>query len=131
MLMRENPTPPKRVVVVEDDPAIAVLIAAVLDDEGYEPYVVRDGRKALQAVHELRPDAITLDLELPGLDGRTVLRRLGDETPGRRPPVVVVSASTDRLSRDERRLVAHTLTKPFDLGELVQAVDDVVEREAV
>ena len=78
----------KRVVVVEDDPAIGVLMASVLADAGYAPFVVQDGWQALRLVRELRPDAITLDLQLPGFDGHALLRKLeGDEShrplPGR------------------------------------------------
>jgi len=118
------------VVVVEDDPSIAVLIAAILSDEGYTPFVVMDGRQAVQAVREVRPQVVTLDLELPGIDGRAVLRRLVDDAPGGQPRVVVVSASTDGLSRDERRLVARTLTKPFNVVDLLRAVEDVSARAA-
>ncbi len=128
--LHPNTNEPKKVVVVEDDPSIAVLIAAILSDEGFAPVVVRDGRQALQVVRELRPDVITLDLHLPGLDGHAVLRRLVSADVEHRPSVVVVSASTDELSRDERRMIARTLRKPFDLCELVEAVEDVVQKRA-
>jgi CheY-like chemotaxis protein len=118
----------RRVVVVEDDPAISVLMASVLADAGYIPFVVQDGLQALRVVRELHPDVITLDLELPGMDGHTVLRGLERDDPGRPLPVVVVSASTDDLSRAERRLVCETLTKPFDVFDLVRAVDAVRDR---
>src|SRR5947207_12887430 len=108
----------KRVVVVEDDPAIGVLMASVLADAGYIPLLVQDGLQALRIVRELHPDAITLDLELPGVDGHTVLKRLERDEPNRPLPVVIVSGSTDELTRAERGLVAGTLTKPFDLFEL-------------
>ena len=118
----------RRVVVVEDDPAISVLMASVLADAGYIPFVVQDGLQALRVVRELHPDVITLDLELPGMDGHTVLRGLERDDPGPSLPVVVVSASTDDLSRAERRLVCETLTKPFDVFDLVRAVDAVRDR---
>jgi DNA-binding response OmpR family regulator len=118
----------RRVVVVEDDPAIGVLMASVLSDAGYVPFVVQDGIQALRLVHDLHPDAITLDLQLPGVDGHAVLRRLEHDDPGRPLPVVIVSGSTDELTLEELRLVAETLTKPFDLFDLVRAVDSVVER---
>jgi DNA-binding response OmpR family regulator len=121
----------KKIVVVEDDPSIAVLIAAILADEGFDPIVVRSGRQAIQAVRDVQPDVITLDLHLPDLDGHAVLRRLVDVEAERRPSVVVVSANTDELSRDERRLIDRTLTKPFDLLDLVQAVEDLTGKRAV
>lgn len=119
----------KRVVVVEDDPAIGVLMASVLADAGYAPVVVHDGRQALQVVRELHPDAITLDLQLPGVDGHALLRGLECDDSARPLPVVVVSASTDELSRAERVLVTETLTKPFDINDLVRAVEQAVDRK--
>jgi CheY-like chemotaxis protein len=119
----------KRVVVVEDDPAIGVLMASVLADAGYVPIVVQDGGQALRVVRELRPDAITLDLQLPGVDGHMLLRKLEGDEQHRPLPVVVVSASTDELSRDERGLVSETLTKPFDLNDLIRAVESAAGRK--
>ena len=119
----------KRVVVVEDDHAIGVLMASVLADAGYAPFVVQDGWQALRLVRELRPDAITLDLQLPGFDGHALLRKLGGDESHRPLPVVVVSASTDTLSKYELGLVTDTLTKPFDLNDLVRAVDHAVEQK--
>ena len=119
----------KRVVVVEDDPAIGVLMASVLADAGYVPIVVQDGGQALRVVRELRPDAITLDLQLPGVDGHMLLRKLEGGEQHRPLPVVVVSVSTDELSRDERGLVSETLTKPFDLNDLIRAVESAAGRK--
>ena len=117
----------RRILVVEDDPTIGGLIAEILSDEGFDPVVVRDGREALRRVHAAQPDAITLDLDLPGVDGRAILHRLWqDGTTG--VPVVVVSAATEKLSREERRRVSSTLRKPFDVPELVRAVNHAVAR---
>ncbi|MCC6173826.1 MAG: response regulator transcription factor [Chloroflexi bacterium] len=121
-------SPCKKVVVVEDDPSIGVLIASVLSDEGYEPIVVRDGTLALGAVRTIHPAAITLDLDLPGLDGHSFLGHLVDDGAVRPLPVVVVSANTESLSGDEQLLVAHALRKPFDLVDLLRAVEDVVRQ---
>jgi len=130
MLIREHSPTERHVVVIEDDPSIAVLIAAILSDEGYTPFVVLDGRHAVRAVHEIRPSVVTLDLELPGLDGRDVLRRLANEEPAHRARIVIVSANADELSREDRRLAAYALRKPFNLSDLVDAVDDVAGRMA-
>ncbi len=116
-----------RILVVEDDPMIGGLIAEILEEEGFEPVVVHDGREVLRTLRAAQPDAITLDLELPGVDGRAILHRLWqDGSVG--VPVVVVSAATELLSREERRRVSSTLRKPFDVPELVRAVSHAVAR---
>jgi CheY-like chemotaxis protein len=114
-----------RILVVEDDPSIGALIAAILEEEGYEPVVAKDGGEALRILRAARPDAVTLDLELPGIDGRAVLRWLW-ENGTRAVPVIVVSAATEMLSREERRRVLCALRKPFEVPELVRAVSRAV-----
>ena len=118
----------RRILVVEDDPMIGGLIAEILEDEGFEPVVVHDGREALRRLRAAQPDAITLDLDMPGLDGRGMLRRLRADAATREVPVVVISANSDILSHQERSQVVHTLGKPFLLPELVDAVSTAVGR---
>ena len=130
MLIHQSPGRSSRVVVVEDDPSVAWLIAVTLADEGFVPVVVHDGSSALQAVEEHQPDAITLDLQLPGVDGRTVLRRLLTVQPAVCKRVIVVSSDAQWLSSEERRAIAGALGKPFNLGDLVQRVRSVTERRA-
>jgi CheY-like chemotaxis protein len=116
----------KTVLVIEDDPTISGLIAAVLESEGYYPVLVHNGDEAVHTAHKVRPDAITLDLELPGLDGRSILRRLRDDPQERHVPVVVVSSSSEMLSSQERGAVSRTIAKPFLLPDLVEAVSFAV-----
>ena len=118
----------KKVLVVDDDPTIGDLIAMALTFEGFDPVLVRDGEQALRAARSLRPDAITLDLEMPGRDGRSILRSLQADDETRQVPVVVVSANCHSLSTQEEGLVARTVPKPFELPALVEAVGSVVGR---
>ena len=119
----------KTVLVVDDDPSIADLIAALLESEGYYPVLAEDGDVALRAASEVKPDAITLDLDMPGLDGRAILRQLRADSATREVPVVVVSANSDVLSLHERSQVVHALSKPFLLPELVDAVSTAIRRD--
>lgn len=112
----------KKVLIVEDDPAIAELMETALEDSGFTTARAREGNEALRLVKEFRPTAITLDLALPGLDGRSFLHSLRSDGNGRRTPVIVVSAESDRLNAIERRSVAKVIQKPFDIGELIAAV---------
>jgi CheY-like chemotaxis protein len=124
-MLRHDSSENRKVLVVEDDPHIGGLIAAILEEEGFAPVVVRDGCEALQVVRVDPPDAMTLDLELPGIDGRAILRHLWEDE-ARGVPVVVVSAATELLSREERRRVTCALRKPFEVPDLVRAVSQAV-----
>lgn len=123
--MPDRPTP-RTVLVVDDDPMIGELIAQVLALEGFEAFLVKDGREALQAAHDRHVDAITLDLDMPIVDGRGVLDGLRNDERTHDVPVVVVSANTQLLSKQDCAQVSRTLNKPFDLAELIQAVSSAV-----
>lgn len=111
-----------RVLVVEDEPLLRDLVAAVLQDEGYAVATAAHGVAGLAEVRRALPDAVILDLMMPVMDGPTFLtafRRLPD---CRTIPVVIVSAVKAELER-ARQLAAHAwLAKPYDLDDLIATV---------
>jgi CheY-like chemotaxis protein len=74
---------PVRVLVVDDEPSLAELLASVLRYEGWEIRTAADGAGAVKAAREFEPDAVVLDIMLPDFDGLEVLRRLRASQPGR------------------------------------------------
>ena len=88
------------VLVVEDNPAAAELLARHLDDGGFRIEIARSGTEALTKARELKPAAITLDILLPEIDGWEVLARLKQDEATSNIPVVVVSVvDNPRLGR--------------------------------
>jgi len=83
-----------RVLVVDDDAALAEMLGIVLRSEGFEPFFCFDGDKALQAFRETKPDLILLDLMLPGRDGIDVCRSIRAESG---VPIVMLTAKTDTI----------------------------------
>src|SRR3954447_11047178 len=83
-----------RVLVVDDDLALAEMLGIVLRGEGFEPSFVHDGDKALEAFRETRPDLVLLDLMLPGIDGIDVCRQIRAETG---VPIVMLTAKSDTV----------------------------------
>jgi two-component system response regulator MtrA len=83
-----------RVLVVDDDPALAEMLTIVLRGEGFDTAVVGDGTRALPAVRELRPDVVLLDLMLPGMNGIDVCRAIRSESG---VPIVMLTAKTDTV----------------------------------
>src|SRR5215469_6845394 len=83
-----------RVLVVDDDAALAEMLGIVLRGEGFEPTFVADGERALEAFRETRPDLILLDLMLPGVDGIDVCRQIRAESG---VPIVMLTAKSDTV----------------------------------
>ncbi|MGV1007414.1 MAG: MtrAB system response regulator MtrA [Dermatophilaceae bacterium] len=83
-----------RVLVVDDDLALAEMLSIVLKQEGFDVTHVADGASAVGAFRESRPDLVLLDLMLPGLDGIEVCRRIRAESG---VPIVMLTARTDTV----------------------------------
>ena len=111
-----------RVLVVEDEPQVALLIHDALQECGYAVRVAVDGHEALDLVSAYQPDVVLLDLWLPGLPGDSVLEALRRDVPA--VPVIIVSANRD--ADRARALLAHGafdyLMKPFELAVLERTV---------
>ena len=83
-----------RVLIVDDDTALAEMLGIVLRGEGYEPTLCANGELALTMFHEHKPDLVLLDLMLPGMDGIDVCRAIRAESG---VPIVMLTAKTDTV----------------------------------
>ena len=83
-----------RVLVVDDDTALAEMLGIVLRGEGFEPFLCADGDGALAAFREHKPDLVLLDLMLPGIDGIDVCRQIRAESG---VPIVMLTAKSDTI----------------------------------
>jgi len=121
-----------RVLVVDDSEVIRQLIAVNLELEGFEVFLAEDGQDCLERLAVLTPDAITLDVVMPRLDGFATLARLRGAAATRELPVVMVTACAQEcdLARGRELGVQAYLTKPFDPQDLVRTVRKVVFSQA-
>jgi DNA-binding response OmpR family regulator len=110
------------VLVVEDDPWIAWMVADELTDRGCQVQTATDGAEALQQVEASRPDVIVLDLMMPRMHGWDFVEQYQQKTGGTSLPIIVVSAAGAVPRSMEERGVRHYLPKPFDLEELARYV---------
>ncbi|HVF19737.1 MAG TPA: response regulator transcription factor [Mycobacteriales bacterium] len=117
----------RRIVVIEDEPAIADAVAARLRSEGFEVNVAATGPDGVALCDRLKPDLVVLDLMLPGLDGLEVCRRIQRERP---TPVVMLTAKDAEADLLTGLAVGADdyLTKPFSPRELVARVHAVLRR---
>ena len=116
----------RTILVIEDSEPIRRILALLLEGHGYTVVAVEEGQEGLDLARESHPCAITLDLVLPDMDGREVLRALKGDVRTRSIPVIVVSAYASTLSAAERAGAAEVLSKPFDVHELLSRVARVV-----
>ena len=110
-----------RVLVVDDDAALAEMLTIVLRSEGFEPRVCSTGDQALAAFREFRPDVVLLDLMLPGKDGLDVCREIRAESG---IPIVMLTAKSDTVDvvLGLESGADDYVVKPFKPKELVARV---------
>ena len=118
------------VLVVEDEQDILDLVEYNLAEEGFKVIRAEDGLTALEKVQRERPDAVVLDLMLPGLDGKEVCRRIRQDEDTRHIPVIMLTARADEIDRIVGLELGADdyLTKPFSPRELVLRVKALMRR---
>lgn len=114
---------PKRILVVDDDAAIRVLLERVLRREHYEVDTARDGFEAIEKLSRHDYAAILLDLMMPRIDGRGVLDYLEKHRPESARSVIIMTANLPGGAEAAREQpVFRVLSKPFDIEQLVENV---------
>ena len=116
----------KRILVVDDEEDVQLLVCRILRDVGYDVEAASDGGEAIEKISARPPDLLVLDLMMPGIDGWGVLehlRRVPDA-----PPVVVVTARADYSSftRGVKEGAAAYVFKPFRFHELVATCQKIL-----
>ncbi len=115
----------KRVLIVEDDPAVRQIVRVLLERDRIEVDVAEDGERAVALLREKKYATVLLDLLLPRMDGRAVIEFMREHAA--ETPVVVLTAVTDSADLDPR-VVRVVLQKPFEARELRKVVSAVLER---
>lgn len=113
------------VLLVDDEPPIAAVLARTLRARGYDVRIADGGRDALYALAESVPDVMLLDINLPDLTGWEVLRRMSP-TDRERVPVIVFSASPLAPSRCDEFRPAGVLLKPFPVEALHRLLQETL-----
>jgi two-component system response regulator MtrA len=110
-----------RILVVDDDTALAEMIGIVLRTEGFDPVFCEDGGQAVETFHAAKPDLVLLDLMLPGLDGIEVCSRIRADSG---TPIIMLTAKSDTADvvRGLESGADDYMVKPFNPKELVARI---------
>lgn len=120
----------RRVLVVEDDPSIAIGLRINLESEGYAVTLAEDGERGLELAKTINPDLVILDVMLPKRNGLEILHELRSE--GRTVPIIILSAKSGEMDKVAGlELGAEDyVAKPFSLAELLARVRVALRRGA-
>ncbi len=121
----------RRILVVDDDLAIRVLLEAVLTRMGFTTDLAEDGEKGLGALEQRGIyDLILLDLMMPNVNGYEFLSRIEQMEPADRPHIIVFTAAGQRgVEKIPPHAVCNSILKPFDLQRFIDLIGSCVERK--
>lgn len=118
-----------KVVVVDDEPAIMEVVCDVLDEANVAPIACLSGAGAFACITRTRPQAVILDVQMPGVDGIEVFQRMRADPATSAIPVIFFTANADKLKQrlpDYDSRGAALLPKPFHVEKLLDLVNKVV-----
>ena len=122
----------KRILVIEDEPDIADLLAFNLKAEGFTPMVAREGEKGLKMALNEKPDLVLLDLMLPGISGTDLCKQIKGNAGTSHIPVIMLTAKSEEIDR----ILGFELgaddyvVKPFSPRELILRIKAILKRSA-
>jgi DNA-binding response OmpR family regulator len=123
-----NNTTVKRILCIEDEQEMIDLIQLILTRRGFEVSGASGGKEGLQAVRDLRPDLVLLDLMMPDMDGWEVYQQMKADEATRGIPVIIVTAKSQHIDKVLGLHIAKVddyISKPFGPQELIDSVERI------
>lgn len=116
-----------RILIVDDDEAVASTLSLLLEMEGYQVSTAADGKRGLEQAQATRPDLLITDYRMPGMDGIELIRAVRGQAELKELPIILMSATLPQeiaqdAEPDER------LKKPFGIEEVLAAVARLLGR---
>jgi two-component system chemotaxis response regulator CheY len=117
-----------KIMVVDDEATLANILGEVLTAEGHTVYIESDGLKALGRMLEIQPDVVLSDVMMPEMGGAPLLTAMRDNAYLGETPVIIMSALPEALVLESCRGFSAFLQKPFQMSEVLDAVNSAVKR---
>ncbi len=114
----------KKILIVDDEKNIRLLLKEELTDEGYDVVLAEDGAVALRLIREEKPDLVTLDIKMPGEDGLSILRKIRETDYDL--PVIICSAYSVYKSDFAAVAADHYVVKSSDFNELKSKIREIL-----
>ena len=117
----------KLVLTVDDSKTIRDMVTFTLKDAGFDVMEAEDGQKALDAVKGKKPDIIITDLNMPNMDGLTLIQKLREMDDFKSTPILMLTTEQGDDKKSKGRTVGATgwIVKPFDPAKLIQVINKV------
>ncbi len=122
---KDKPRAKKKILLVDDDPAIRKMLGILLTGEGYQVLLAIDGSESIQVVRAAEVDLVLLDLNMPGMDGWEAYERLAAENP--MLPIIVITARPNQSFTAMAAGIGALLEKPLDLPKLFLTIRDLLD----
>lgn len=113
----------KKLLIVDDQYGIRVLLDEVFGKDGYETYQAANGKTALEIVRKETPDLVILDMKIPGMDGIEILKNIKKVNPSIKVIMMTAYGELDMIKEATTLGASTHFTKPFDIDELRSAVE--------
>ncbi|MFL0557478.1 response regulator [Paenibacillus sp. MB22_1] len=113
----------KKVLIVDDQNGIRILLMEVFSSEGYKTFQAANGKMALEIVRSDSPDLVLLDMKIPGMDGLEILKHIKEVNPEIKVIMMTAYGELDMIKEATDLGALMHFTKPFDIDEMRAAVN--------
>ncbi len=119
----------RKILIVDDEPNILLSLEFLMKKQGYDVFIARDGREALNSISQEKPDVVILDIMMPEVDGYEVCKHIKDDTLLQDTKVIFLSAKAKDTDIELGYQLGADLylTKPFSTRNLIKQVNDLFQ----
>ena len=116
----------QNILIVEDEPHVIRVMKLALEENSYLVEVAHNGEQALEKLNEKIPDLIITDINMPRMDGERLCKKIEEDIPDRKFPILVLTSKTEIEHREWTREMENTmfLEKPVSIRKLIKMLDD-------